>query len=86
MKLIQMIKLSGSVIERFCTSFGYTQSILKVQTAFFKEKRLLKFLSSISEVTSNKQKQLTKDIKTVQIEVFVPYFYSVLMINNLTLY
>ena len=81
-----MIKLSGSVIERFCTSFGYTQSILKVQTASFKAKRLLKFLLSISEVTSNKQKQLTKDIKTVQIEVFVPYFYSVLMINNLTLY
>ena len=63
MKLIQMIKLSGSVIERFCTSFGYTQSILKVQTASVKAKRLLKFLSSISEVTSNKQKQLTKDIK-----------------------
>jgi hypothetical protein len=84
MKLIQMIKLSGYVIEHFSTSFGYTQSILKVQTAFFKAKRLLKFLSSISEVTSNKQKQLTKDIKTVQIEVFVPYFYSVLMIDNLT--
>ena len=84
MKLIQMIKLGGYVIEHFCTSFGYTQSILKVQTAFFKAKRLLRFLSSISEVTSNKQKQLTKDIKTVQIEVFVSYFYSVLMINNLT--
>jgi hypothetical protein len=84
MKLIQIIKLSGYVIEHFCTSFGYTQSILKSTDCFFKAKRLLKFLSSISKVMSNKQKQLTNEIKKVQIEVFVPYFYSVVNINNLT--